>query len=229
MSDQPDKVLVRFTGETYEGSFRTDLLEQYKLYVQSADNASARRIATSNYLLAVNAALVVLFGGMLSADLNGLSSWIILVPGVGIAVSLLWHSLIKSYSDLNTIKFRIIQELEEHLPAALYQYEWELAEAGQGRGYQAVTKIERHTSSVWRATRGVGRRVEWADTHCSSALLDLSHHRLSHRRITVRSGVGEVTESILHTSRMAERYSHSAIGVRSSKTRILRIPESLFR
>ena len=28
--------LFQFTGETYKGSFNADLLEQYKLYVQSA-------------------------------------------------------------------------------------------------------------------------------------------------------------------------------------------------
>ena len=139
-----EQALVRFTADTYEGSaFMTALLEQYRLYVQSAENVSARRIATSHYLLAVNAALVVLFGGMLSADLNGLSSWVILVPGVGIAVSLLWHSLIDSYSDLNAIKFRVIHELEEHLPAALYQYEWELIKNGKETAYKPVTALER--------------------------------------------------------------------------------------
>ena len=144
MSDQPDKGLIRFTADTYEGSsFRTALLEQYRLYVQSAENASSRRIATSHYLLAVNAALVVLFGGMLSADLNGLSSWTMLIPGVGIAVSLLWRSLIGSYSDLNAIKFRVIHELEEHLPAALYQYEWELIKKGEETAYKPVTALER--------------------------------------------------------------------------------------
>ena len=37
----------------------------------------------------------------------------------------------------------MLHELERHLPAAMYQYEWELAEHGHGRSYRAVTTIER--------------------------------------------------------------------------------------
>ena len=37
----------------------------------------------------------------------------------------------------------MIHELEQHLPAAMYKYEWRLAEEGQGPAYRAVTKIER--------------------------------------------------------------------------------------
>ena len=37
----------------------------------------------------------------------------------------------------------MIHELEEHLPAAIYKYEWQLAEEGKGKSYLAVTTIER--------------------------------------------------------------------------------------
>ena len=36
----------------------------------------------------------------------------------------------------------MIHKLEEHLPAAIYKYEWQLAEEGQGKTYKAVTTIE---------------------------------------------------------------------------------------
>ena len=62
MGGESDNSLFQFTGETYKGSFGTDLLEQYKLYVQSAENVSARRIASSRYLLTLNVALVALYG-----------------------------------------------------------------------------------------------------------------------------------------------------------------------
>ena len=41
----------RKNEKCYGDSFRSDLLEQYKLYVQSAENVSARRVASSRYLL----------------------------------------------------------------------------------------------------------------------------------------------------------------------------------
>ena len=37
----------------------------------------------------------------------------------------------------------MIHKLEEHLPAAIYKYEWQLAEEGKGKSYLAVTTIER--------------------------------------------------------------------------------------
>ena len=59
MDDEPAEHLIHNTKETYGDAFGSDLLEQYKLYVQSAENVSARRVASSRYLLTLNAALVV--------------------------------------------------------------------------------------------------------------------------------------------------------------------------
>ena len=49
----------------------------------------------------------------------------------------------KSHADLNRVKFDVIHELEQHLPAAIYKYEWHLAGEGKGKSYRAVTTIER--------------------------------------------------------------------------------------
>ena len=141
MSCQSDKGLIRHTKETYGDSFNLDLLEQYKLYVQSAENVSARRVASNRYLLTLNAALVALYG-LQSANF-GQGYWTLLLPVMGIPVSLLWYLIIKSHADLNRIKFKVIHEFEEHLPAAMYKHEWRLAEKGQGKAYRAVTAIER--------------------------------------------------------------------------------------
>ena len=141
MSDPTAKQLVQCPKEDYGGSFNADLLEQYKLYVQSAENVSARRVQSSRYLLTLNAALVALYG--LQSTGFSQNYWTLLVPIIGIPVSLLWYLIIKSHADLNKIKFEVIHEFERHLPAAMYKYEWELAERGQGKTYRAVTTIER--------------------------------------------------------------------------------------
>ena len=141
MSGGKDRSLVRFTDESYGGSFNADLLEQYKLYVQSAENVSGRRVASSRYLLTLNVALVALYGFQYAGF--GQSYWALLIPLIGIAVSVLWYLIIKSHADLNRIKFGVIHEFEQHLPAAMYEYEWELADNGEGKSYRAVTTIER--------------------------------------------------------------------------------------
>ena len=141
MSGESGNSLFQFTGKDYEGSFKADLLEQYKLYVQSAENVSARRVQSSRYLLTLNAALVALYGFQ-SAGF-GQSYWALVIPVVGIAVSLLWYLIIKSHADLNRVKFDVIHEFEQHLPTAMYRYEWRLAGNGKGKSYRAVTAIEK--------------------------------------------------------------------------------------
>ena len=141
MDDKPAQHLIHYSKEDYGDSFGSDFLEQYKLYVQSADNVSARRVASSRYLLTLNAALVALFG-VQSANF-GQGYWTLLIPVMGIVVSLLCYLIIKSHADLNRVKFDVIHELEQHLPAAIYRYEWNLAEEGQSTMYRAVTKIGR--------------------------------------------------------------------------------------
>ena len=72
----------------------------------------------------------------------GENRWTLVVPCLGLCVSLLWRSIIKSHADLNRVKFDVIHEFEEHLPAAMSRYEWQLAEEGQGKVYRAVSGIE---------------------------------------------------------------------------------------
>ena len=135
MARPSDVVLFRHSEETYKGSFSTDLLEQYKLYGHSAENVSARRVASSRHLLALNVALVALYGFQ-SSDL-GWNSWALLVPILGVLVSILWYRIIKSHSDLNGIKFAIIHALEERFPTAPFAREWFLVKQGRGRPYRA--------------------------------------------------------------------------------------------
>ena len=153
MSGDSSNGLFQFTEETYGGSFKAELLEQYKLYVQSAENVSARRVQSSRYLLTLNAALVALYGFQ-SAGF-GQSYWALVVPIVGMPVSLLWYLIIKSHADLNRVKFDVIHKFERHLPAAMYKYEWRLAEDGKGKSYRAVTAIEKWIPILFAILHGV--------------------------------------------------------------------------
>lgn len=153
MSDAVAERLIHHSRKSYEGSFNADLLEQYKLYVQSAENVSARRVASIQYLLTLNAALVALYGFQ-SASF-GENWWTLLVPIAGILVSWLWGRIIKSHADLNRVKFDVIHEFEQHLPAEPYKYEWFLAEEGQGKAYRAVTTIERWIPALFALLHAV--------------------------------------------------------------------------
>ena len=140
MAGQPSEDVVRCSRDAYGETFTTHLLEQYKLYAQSADHVSSRRLASSRFLLALNAGLAALYGIQPEGFDSG---WALSVPTLGIIVSHLWSRIIQSHRELNRVKFELIHELERHLPAAPYTHEWRLAEQGRGRSYRTVTDIER--------------------------------------------------------------------------------------
>jgi hypothetical protein len=137
---EPLNLLSR-SREQYGEFYSEHLFEQYKHYVESAEKISERRVSANNYFLTVNSFLVTLYG--LVASSKFASSWLILVPFAGLLVSLTWHRIITSYRDLNTIKFSVIHELEEQMPAALYAYEWKKAQYGKGKKYHPLSHLER--------------------------------------------------------------------------------------
>lgn len=138
---EPLPKLVHQTEASYGESFKAHLFEQYRMYVASAEKISERRVTANNYLLTVNAFLVTLYG--LGAASRYRTHWTILVPITGTLVSLTWYLIITSYRDLNTVKFNVIHELEQQLPAALYDYEWKKAEQGRGKAYHPLSHLER--------------------------------------------------------------------------------------
>lgn len=140
MAVEPPSQLIRQTMESYGESFKEDLLEQYKLYVASTEKISDRRVSSNNYLLTVNAFLITLYGLLIAGQYKGY--WVILVPIAGILVSLTWYKIIISYRNLNTVKFKIIHEIEQLMPAALYEYEWKMVDEGQGKIYRPLSHLE---------------------------------------------------------------------------------------
>jgi hypothetical protein len=133
--------LIANAAEAYGSLFQPHLLEQYKVYVEQASKISERRTTANSYLLTVNTLLVTLYG-LATAVLPEHQPWHYFVPGAGLIICGVWWNIIRSYRDLNTVKFRVIHELEHYLPAALYAHEWALAGEGEGEAYLPLTHIE---------------------------------------------------------------------------------------
>ena len=55
------------------------------------------------------------------------------MPAAAGLVSLSWLLLIRSYRNLNKAKFKVISELEDRLPVAPFDREWEHAYSSDGR------------------------------------------------------------------------------------------------
>ena len=141
--------LLSQAPEHYGPRFQDHLLEQYKLYVDSAQKISERRLHSGNFFLAINSSLVAVFGIALSSF--GHHRWNAAVPITGILVSFVWFRLVKSYKDLNSTKFIVIHELEAYLPAALFKYEWHVCGHGDATKYKPVTHTEQWIPLVFMA------------------------------------------------------------------------------
>jgi len=136
-------VLQGVSSEVYGPKYHDHLLNQYQLYVEMADKISDRREKANSFFLALNTAAV------------GLSTYMTLShPGqhalvegslsiAGVTLCYLWYRIIRSYRDLNSAKFKIVHELETHLPVKPYGAEWEAVGRGKNkRLYLPFTHVE---------------------------------------------------------------------------------------
>ncbi len=93
------------------------IFPQYKLYIESADKISFRRNNSNKFYLTLNS---ILFG--LSAYLSTINKdlTIIILLSIGIIASIIWRQNIISYKKINSVKFKIIKDIEKLLPLKIY-------------------------------------------------------------------------------------------------------------
>ena len=140
------------TPEKYGEKYSDHLLEQYKLYVEMADRVSQRREQSNRFYVTLVAAIVALL--ILAARLgvaDGAWPVLFLINGLfGMALSVVWYGNIRSYRELNTAKFAIINELEKQLPTAGYADEWELLRPKEGPPkYFQLSRIEQFVPALF--------------------------------------------------------------------------------
>lgn len=116
------------------------ILEQYKLYVETAEKVSDRRQSSNNFYLTLNSVLLAFVGFLTSLYLE---FWHIIIAVAGIFISLLWFLSITSFRNLNSGKFKVIHCLEEKLPIKLFKDEWTcLGEGKKIRKYIKLSLVE---------------------------------------------------------------------------------------
>lgn len=137
--------------DEYTGEGKQIAFEQYKLLVDMANKISERRTHANNFFLTLNSSLIVVFGFAVKAD-SGLQDTVLvwLIPIIGIIICFLWHEIIRSYRNLNAVKFRIIHEIEERLPLAVFKYEWScFTDSTLGAKYIPTSHIEMLVPSLF--------------------------------------------------------------------------------
>lgn len=130
----------------YGDSYHEHLLEQYKLYVEMADNVSTRRAQANAFYITVLSALLAVIP-LAFDNFSNVEQYLafLAVSILGLILCYVWNINIRSYRKLNSGKFKVIHEMEEQLPFACYDREWEfLGEGKDSKKYLQLTHVEQY-------------------------------------------------------------------------------------
>lgn len=129
--------------EQVEGRDREDLLSIYRLHVEMADRISQRREGANRLFVTLLSAMIVLMAAVLrfgsGLEMVPVESVILVLTLTVLSLAASWFIVIRSYRQLNTGKFDILQKLEERLPFAFYKMEWE--HLGEGKDWEKYWKL----------------------------------------------------------------------------------------
>lgn len=126
--------LFKVGEKDYGQAYKDHLLAQYQLYVGSAEKISDRRQNANNHFITINTILISFMGVLRQVKLfESIPSVKLLIAVVGIIICVVFWFLLRSYRQLNTGKFNVIHEIEQKLPASIYDYEWQILGKGKDK------------------------------------------------------------------------------------------------
>jgi hypothetical protein len=121
-----------------------NFIEIYKLHSELADRISQRRTTTNQFYIGILSAIFLSLPFLLSKDLViqvNINKLILFVAGLGILICIVWVLNIASLRRLNSDKFLVLHELEEKLPFAFFQKEWNLVRSKRHLTQSTVEKL----------------------------------------------------------------------------------------
>ena len=121
---------VRTTQSDYGPEFYSHLLEQYKMAVARAETTAERRESGNKLFFVVLTAVAVAYGLGIGSKLS------VLLPLLGSYICVGWLTFVWSRHQLNIATFRVIREIEQQLPARVFDAERERRYAGKARRRQ---------------------------------------------------------------------------------------------
>ncbi|OLP20072.1 hypothetical protein BST81_02205 [Leptolyngbya sp. 'hensonii'] len=130
--------------DSYGGDYYGHLLEEYKLYVEMTDRISARRIQASQFYISLLSALFGVIAILIEKKIlpGSEGSFLLLGSLLGVFLCFVWYVNINSYKQLNSLKFKVIEEMELHLPFPCYAREWQIEK--KTKQYQRLSKVEKY-------------------------------------------------------------------------------------
>lgn len=128
------------------------LLEQYKVFVKTADDITSRRLETNKFYLTILLGLFTIAGFLSTKEMEGVFDKqiiLILISVLGIFLSVIWYINIESFRLLNSAKFKVIHEMEQKLAYPCFEKEWVFRKNGNvSKYYPTFTQIEKYLPIV---------------------------------------------------------------------------------
>lgn len=121
---------------------RATLFEQYRLALALADRLGVRRSVTTGVFLVLNTALIALVTVLLLRQPE--DAVLLAVPLVAVlGQCVAWFWLVRSLRQLAAVKYAVVAQLEQRLPASPGRAEWSALGAGRDRSrYLPMSAVE---------------------------------------------------------------------------------------
>ncbi|MFL0092743.1 RipA family octameric membrane protein [Tenacibaculum maritimum] len=125
-------------------------LEQYKMYVESAEKVSDRRSNLNTFYLSLTTTITGVIGYLKTNTISNSEYLIIGLSISAILICVYWVNLLENYRKLNSGKFKVIHEIEKELPLNLYDYEWEkLGKGNDPKLYKKLSNVEKIIPTIF--------------------------------------------------------------------------------
>lgn len=118
-----------------------ELIEIYRLHTEMADRVSQRREGANRLFVILLTGLMAVGVALITTNSSTEPKIVVflLLGSIGLFVSASWYVIIRSYRQLNTGKFKTLQQLEKSLIYPFFTREWELLK--EGREYRTYWKL----------------------------------------------------------------------------------------
>ena len=131
-------------SEKYGDKFQEHLLEEYKMYVEMMDRVTERRGKANMFYTTLLSTLLALASFLTENKLIPDSNKLLFLFAIlGLILCMIWYTNINSYKQLNSLKFKVIEEIEKNLPFPCYVREWQIDKT-RTRKYRRLTQVEKY-------------------------------------------------------------------------------------
>lgn len=129
--------LMSVSEAHYGDGYKDVFLTQYRDFISSASDISDRRHEANKFFSSINS-VFLLASGLVPTENVGFSWYVALA---GALLCLIWMHMIASYKELNSAKFKVILEMEKHLPAATYASEYLFKKSAESSNLSSVESM----------------------------------------------------------------------------------------